>query len=558
MHSASTRSRSFALLLISPFLAATAFAQTTVRASTDASGDEGDRDHFAPALSADGRLCAFHSASTDLVVFDANSAEDVFVKDLCTGAIERVSVHSSGSQGDGASTSPSISADGLIVAFSSNATNLVPGDTNAKSDVFVHDRTTGTTTRVSVSSTGTQADGACTAAAISADGRFVAFLSAATNLVANDLNGKQDVFVHDRVLATTERVSVDSSGTEADKDSSQPSISGDGKFVAFTSSANLAASDTGTDDDVFLHDRATGSTIQVSVDSSGNEGAGNSSFPSVAADGSAIAFQSYADDLVPSDQNGAGDVFVRVLATNQTIRVSVVDSSGGESDDASIEPRISSWGDRVCFKSRATNLDPNDTNGWTDIFVHDRFLGTTSLASLDHLGGQSNDSSEGGAISGDGRSVAFVNFTDLDGTGQNGTKDVWVRGPGCDEATWTNYGEGAPGALGVPALVALTDPVLGGVMLVQIDNSAGVGLYGYLLLGFDRSRLPFKRGTLLVDFDFLMLLVIPYFGLVLSDTLPADPALLGLVVDLQVLELDPAAAGGLSFTPGLELVLGSY
>src|SRR5688572_12219341 len=147
MNPASSRSRSLSFLLFSPFLAATAFAQTTVRASTDASGDEGDRDHLAPALSADGRLCAFHSASTNLVVFDANSVDDVFVKDLCTGAIERVSVHSSGSQGDGASTSPSISADGLIVAFSSSATNLVPGDTNAKSDVLVHDRTTGTTTR---------------------------------------------------------------------------------------------------------------------------------------------------------------------------------------------------------------------------------------------------------------------------------------------------------------------------------------------------------------------------------------------------------------------------
>jgi len=185
----------------------------------------------------------------------------------------RVSVDSSGIQGNDLCYTHSISADGRYVAFDSHATNLVPGDTNASSDVFVHDNLTGTTRRVSVDSNGTQANGISSYVVISADGHFVAFASAATNLVPGDTNGNWDVFEHDMVNGTTTRVSVSSSGAQAfggDSGVYGLSISADGRYVAFQSSAlNLASPDFNGSDDVFVHDRVSGITTRVSVASNG-------------------------------------------------------------------------------------------------------------------------------------------------------------------------------------------------------------------------------------------------------------------------------------------------
>ncbi|MBI4470036.1 MAG: PD40 domain-containing protein, partial [Acidobacteria bacterium] len=184
---------------------------------------EGDARSDRPSISADGRFVAFESEATNLVPGDGNSAHDVFVRDRLTGVTERVSVSSTGTEAIGDqyfySVSASISADGRFVAFDSSATNLVPGDGNNAHDVFVRDRLTGVTERVSVSSTGTEAIGDpydySGSASISADGRFVAFESDATNLVPGDTNKARDIFVRDRLTGVTERVSVSSTGTEA-------------------------------------------------------------------------------------------------------------------------------------------------------------------------------------------------------------------------------------------------------------------------------------------------------------------------------------------------------
>ena len=184
---------------------------------------------------------------------DTNGFVDVFVHDRQTGATERVSMDSAGSQGDGVSAWPSISADGRFVAFNSDATNLVPGDTNGRTDVFVHDRQTGTTERVSADSAGV---GGGSGAALSADGRFVAFASDAANLVPGDTNGYPDVFVRDRQTGTIERVSMDSFARQGNNHSFDRAISADGRFVAFASYAtNLVAGDTNRVVDVFVHDR---------------------------------------------------------------------------------------------------------------------------------------------------------------------------------------------------------------------------------------------------------------------------------------------------------------
>ena len=269
------------------------------------------------AISADSRFVAFTSAAFNLVPEDTNKAYDVFVHDRETGVTERVSVASDGTQGNGRSAfPPAISADGRFVAFTSGASNLVPDDTNDTYDVFVHDRETGVTERVSVASNETQADEGIVPSSggpsISGDGRFVAFLSAASDLVPEDTNDAGDVFVHDRQTGQTERVSVASDGTQGNSSSYGPSISFDGRFVAFTSGAsNLVPEDTNDTFDVFVHDRQRGVTERVSVASDGTQGNGRSAFPpAISADGRFVAFTSGASNLVPDDTNGLADVFV--------------------------------------------------------------------------------------------------------------------------------------------------------------------------------------------------------------------------------------------------------
>ena len=275
---------------------------------------------------------------------------------------ERVSVSSSGTQGNKASSYPAISWDGLHVAFESDASNLVLGDAWGFKDAFVHDRLTGNTKLVSKDSSGNQGYGASTTVSVSEDGNYVAFVSYASNLVPDDTNGVSDIFVRDRQASTTERVSVDSSGNEGNGHSQDPSISGDGRYVAFSSYAtNLVPGDS-NGVQIYVHDRQTGATEQVSVDASGNAGNDDSNGPSISGDGRYVAFYSDATDLVPGDTNGRSDVFVHDRQTGTTERVSV-DSSGNQGSSHSLSPSISVDGRYVAFHSKASNLVPGDTNG---------------------------------------------------------------------------------------------------------------------------------------------------------------------------------------------------
>jgi Tol biopolymer transport system component len=284
----------------------------TERVSVSSSGAQGNDWSYSPSISADGRFVAFKSFASNLAPGDTNVVRDVFVRDRLTGTTERVSVSSSGAQGDGGSGFASISADGRFVAFESSASNLAPGDTNACYDVFVRDRLTRATERVSVSSSGAQGNSWSAEPSVSADGRFVAFASWASNLVPGDTNGAYDVFLRDRLTGTTQRVSVSSSGAQANGGSGSASISADGRSVAFESLAsNLAPADTNGTWDAFVRDRLTGATERVSVSSSGAQGNSWSAYPSISADGRFVAFESWASNLVPGDTNGYPDVFVR-------------------------------------------------------------------------------------------------------------------------------------------------------------------------------------------------------------------------------------------------------
>jgi Ca2+-binding RTX toxin-like protein len=361
---------------------------TTTRVSVDSAGNQANADPFSTtSISTDGRFVAFESSATNLVPGDTNSSYDIFVRDTLTNTTTRVSVDSEGNQANTGSSDPSISADGRFVAFSSDASNLVPGDTNGTRDIFVRDTLTNTTTRVSVDSAGNQGNNLSSEASISANGRFVAFTSSASNLVPGDTNDRSDVFVRDTLTNTTARVPVDSIGNQGNNifvesvsydNSHSPSISADGRFVAFESefSSRVPGSTiTHFSSKIFVWDTLTNTTAHVSVGSGRNQMIGGyaegSYSPSISADGRFVAFSSWASNLVPGDTNYTGDIFVRDTLTNTTTRVSV-NAAGNQVDDGrSIEPSISADGQRVAFESLASNLVPGDTNNLNDVFVSD-------------------------------------------------------------------------------------------------------------------------------------------------------------------------------------------
>ena len=271
----------------------------------------------------------------NLVVGDTSTEPDIFAYDRLTGTTTLVSVDSAGNLLGGGSSWPAISGDGRYVAFCSWAW-LVPEDSNNVSDVFVRDRVAGTTTRVSVDSAGNEGDQMCDSTAITPDGRYVAFWSHATNLVAGDTNGFWDVFRHDRTTGTTTRVSVDSAGNQMDTEDIRtwihPAISSDGRYVAFgAEAANLVTGDTNGVADIFVRDVVAGTTERVSIDGAGAQGDGASEYPAISADGRYVAFSSSASNLVAGDTNGAPDIFVHDRTTGSTTRVSV-DSAGNQQE----------------------------------------------------------------------------------------------------------------------------------------------------------------------------------------------------------------------------------
>jgi Tol biopolymer transport system component len=288
----------------------------------------------APAISSDGRFVAFVTAAA-LVPQDTNGLIDVYVFDRGTRVFTRVSVASDGSDGNGTSERPSLSADGRYIVFESDASNLVTGDSNDRFDIFRHDRVTGETLRVSVASDGGESNGVSFFGKVSDDGNLIAFASSAFNLVANDANGASDIFVRNVTAGTTTRISVTGSGGEADLASTGPAISGDGRFVAFGSIAtNLVGNDTNNVSDVFVRDRALSTTTRVSVSSTGLQGDRRSVTPAISSDGRFVSFLSDATNLVPGGA-GSSQLIVRDLQADTTTSNSAANviSSGQMSAD---------------------------------------------------------------------------------------------------------------------------------------------------------------------------------------------------------------------------------
>jgi len=423
------RSSSIALILLALIIALpAAWGGGITRASVGADGTEGNgmSGISRVQVSADGRLVAFDSFADNLVPNDTNGHSDVFVRDLRAGHTTRVSVASDGGEANGFSEFPALSADGRFVTFVSRADNLAPDDTNGRADVFVHDRQTGETSRISSASDGTPANGASREPAISADGRFVAFASAASNLVPGDTNGRDDVFVHDRQARATERVSIPSGGGQGNGSSDSPALSADGRHVAFASLAdNLAAGDTNGAQDVFVHDRATGETTCASVASDGTLADFGSFQPALSGDGRIVAFGSFASNLVAGNDASTGDIFVHDRQTGRTSCVSMA-PDGGLPDADSGSPSLSADGRFVAFWSMASNLAAGDTNETLDIFRHDRKTGRTEGVSWAD-GASGNSASDMPFLSADGRFVAFGSTAiHLVPNDTNEQKDIFV------------------------------------------------------------------------------------------------------------------------------------
>lgn len=412
-------------------LASTAQAQVIERITDAGQGILADTAVRLPSISADGRIVAYDAVPSwyygTYVPPGAPGVNGVFVHDRQTGVTTLVSVAMNGTPAAKASGA-AVSGDGKVVAFASDSGNLVPGDTNSKGDVFVRDLATGAISRVSVATGGGQADGSSTTPAVSSDGRFVAFQSTAANLAPGDTNGVSDVFVRDRLLGTTSRVSVSTGGVQGNSFSGYAAISADGGHVAFMSSAStLVPGDTNSTADVFVHDRSTGATVRASVSGEGSQGNSSTEAGALSSDGHHAVLWSHASNLVPGDTNMSSDVFVRDLWAGTTERVSV-DSSGAQQNWYSgWTPSISGNGRWVAFCSWATNLVPGDTNGAYDVFVHDRWNGKTVRVSVGAAGTQGNSMSMGSAISSDGRVVAmWSKASNLVAGDTNSADDIFV------------------------------------------------------------------------------------------------------------------------------------
>jgi Tol biopolymer transport system component len=296
---------------------------TTRRISKSTTGVQGNGDSYDPSVSADGWLVAFYSSAGNLVAGDTNGMRDIFVRDRRNGTTTRISKSTAGVQGNGSSYGPSVSENGRFVAFESDASNLVTGDTNGVRDVFVRDRQNGTTTRISKSTAGVQGNGNSHNPAVSSDGRFVVFESDATNFATSDTNTAADVFIWDRQTGTTTRVSRSTAGAQGNGGSYGPSVSADGRFVVFNSYAtNLVTGDTNAAGDIFVRDRRNGTTTRVSKSTAGVQGNGDSSDSTIAAAGRYVAFTSSATNLVTGDTNGRADIFVRDRQLGETHLIS--------------------------------------------------------------------------------------------------------------------------------------------------------------------------------------------------------------------------------------------
>ena len=431
---------SAALLALSLAAPLCAHAQpVTSRLSTGFLGDETNNGSGNPRISADGNYVVFRSDATNLVPDDTNQKPDIFITQISTGSTRRVNVANDGSQTTGVSPTAgvdygfAVSANGRYVVFSTTA-KIDPADTNNLQDIYVRDTVANTTTLITKGIGGAQTNSGSYAPTLSADGRYLAFESVASNLYSGDTNNAPDIFLYDRVTNALSVVSTNTGGGFANGSSTKARISGDGNSVAFYSSAtNLVSGDTNGASDVFVRSLNSGTTSLASVTTAGAQGHGNSGFDSIAIsyNGKIIAFDSLASDLVSGDTNGTSDVFVRDITnpfSPTTTRVSL-SAAGTQSGGINYLDAMTPDGRFILFETDAI-LVGSDTNADYDLFIRDRTAANTIRVSIGLNDESPNNQSSFGDISGDGNKVVFRSFaTNLVAGDTNMKADIFLRTP---------------------------------------------------------------------------------------------------------------------------------
>ncbi len=550
-----------------------------VRANLDSSGRESKSGGAVvprvDCITGDGRFVVFMSGSSDLVPADTNDVTDVFLRDLVGGTTTRISVAPDGSQGDRASGSsqPTISSDGRFLAFDSEATNLVPSDTNGVADIFLLDRDPDgnglldeqpiALERVNVAFDGGEANGWSDQPSLSTDGKKVAFRSDATNLISVDSNGTWDVFVRNRKSGTTSRASRSNTNAGGDFESGQPQMAADGSAVVFGSLATNFGTSFGPFWQVWVRDLVADRLELASSDPDGDQLSDASFSGRISGDGRFVVFHTRSHGLVPENDpsNLSEDVFVKDRQTGQLACMTIgPDGFAGHSANTCT---ISTDGLFVAFSSPYDGFVPGDTNGEYDVFVRDVTTQEIRCATIDCSGAPA----AGGvgtnfscALSSDGRYALFsAAGTEYVSDDTNIYNDLFVHdlaNPGF-QAAWSNYGAGWPGTRGVPTFTLDVDPEFGATATATASNTLGFWTAGFLALGFARADWPTNRGgSIAVDFVSLTAVVVPPSGYVLCAEIPYDSSLCGVEVDLQLIEFDPGASHDLSFTPGLAIVFG--
>lgn len=447
-------------------------AGTTELISQSSGGEQGTIESLEPSVSGDGRYVAFYSSSGNLVAGDTNDRGDIFVRDRLTGTTERVSVSSSGAQSNGSSLGPKISADGRYVVFYSDATNLISNDATSSYDVYLHDRETGQTELVSVTTGGVQVYPGATKPAITPDGRYVAFLSPASNFGAGDTVTWRKVYVRDRLTGTTTKASVAYNGNQPNHHSEDPFISADGRYVTFHSTAtNLVAGDTNNFTDVFIRDLQEQTTERASVSSNEEQANQWSGKSAVSADGRYVIFSTGATNLVTTPQSYLNIIVRDRLAG--TTDLLTIPTTGGEANGTFSYPTVSPNGRFVAFFSAADNLVAGDTNGVVDTFLFDRDTGEIERVSVSSTSQQGNADSYYAGISMDGRFAAFSSLaTNLAADITPNVEDIFLR-------------DRCPGGV-CDGLISLTGqvlddggvPVAGVLLMDQLGNAAMTGSDG--------------------------------------------------------------------------------
>ena len=435
----------FALCIFTLLIAPTAFGQQINLVSVNNTGLGGGNDtSLSPSISADGRYVAFGSRATNLVPNDNNGKYDGFVRDTVAGTTILLNTSSAGEVGNNDSGGAVLSANGQLVAFMSKASNIVSNDNNNYQDVFVKNLVTGATSLVSFNSGGTgSANSASSNPQISADGRYVAFMSIASDIVPNDTNGyAADIFVRDMQAGTTQLVSANAYGGSGNRDTFRFILSANGRHVAFDSNASdLVVRDTNNLQDVFVRDLDAGTTSMVSVNRLGTRsGNGSSVFSSISGDGRYLLFISTANNLTGNDVNLVGDLFVRDTLTRTTTLLSVNrDGLSHSGVNGILWATISQNGSKALFAAWDSDMVEADENFRLDYFVRDLSAGTTQILSSKNIRRTGTSLDEftyftAPGISADGRYVMFcINRHDV-----TARKNVYVRDLMTDSLTWVN------------------------------------------------------------------------------------------------------------------------